>query len=57
MRDDGMGGNSQDGVANLAKALYKASQRLPLLLLHGMEVALQAGACESALKIGYGLVA
>ena len=47
----------QDGVADLAEAPYKAPQRLPLLLLDGVEVALQAGARECALKISHKLVA
>ena len=40
-----------------AETLYEAPQCLPLLLLDGMEVTLQAEACEGALKIGYELVA
>ena len=33
-----MGGHSRDSVANLAETLYKAPQRLPFLLLDGVEV-------------------
>ena len=42
---------------DLAEALNKAPQRLPLLLLDGVEVALQTGARECALKISHKLVA
>ena len=41
--NDSVGGYPRDGVADLAEALYEAPQRLPLLLLNGVEVALQAG--------------
>ena len=55
--DNGMGGYPRDSVADLAEALNKAPQRLPLLPLDGVEVALQAGARERALQISHGLVA
>ena len=55
--NDGVGSYPQDGVADLAEALYEAPQRLPLLLLDGVEVALLVGARESALKISHELVA
>ena len=54
--DDSMGGYPRDSVADLAEVLNKALQCLPLLLLDGVEVALQTGAHECALKISHKLV-